>query len=180
MLCEKCQAELKPVFLNFEIDGIKCVAIYKYDDRIKSLLYQLKGCYDIELAPLFLERFKREYRIRFHDYIVIPAPSDDESNQLRGFNHVQEIFKTLNLKMVTAIKKRTKHKQSDMKKEERKQVYKYLMWDNYITLENKKILIVDDVCTTGSTIKAMISLAKEHHPKVIRVLVLSKVDEHTN
>lgn len=179
-LCEKCQSELKPHFNGFISDNIKCISIYKYDDKIKSLLYQLKGCYDIEIASIFLDRFKRELSLRFHGYVVIPVPSDKESNNARGFNHVQEIFKSLKLKMIPAIQKTMKHKQSDMKKEERKNVIKYFKWDNSFDINNKKILIVDDVYTTGSTINAIISLVKEHNPKTIRVLVLSKVEEHTN
>ena len=42
---------------------------------------------------------------------------------------------------------------------------------------NKKVLIVDDVCTTGSTIKAMIKLLNSKKPKQIKVLVLSHTKE---
>ena len=38
-----------------------------------------------------------------------------------------------------------------------------------------EILLVDDVFTTGSTMRACISLLQEKHPKRIHVLVLSKV-----
>ena len=36
-------------------------------------------------------------------------------------------------------------------------------------------LIVDDVFTTGSTMRAMIKLIKEHHPKKIQFLTMSIV-----
>lgn len=111
---------------------------------------------------------------------MIPVPSDQSSNEARGFNHVVEIFKSLNLVIVPAIIKKNKHKQSEMKREERKNVIKYLKWDNSYSIENKKILIVDDVYTTGSTIRAMITLVKQHNPKCIKVLVLSKVIEEYN
>ena len=37
-----------------------------------------------------------------------------------------------------------------------------------------KVLIVDDVYTSGSTINAMIKLVKKAHPKSIKILILSK------
>ena len=42
------------------------------------------------------------------------------------------------------------------------------------------MLIVDDVKTTGATIRAMIDLAKAHHAKKISVLVLAETKVNSN
>ena len=173
-LCNECQKKLIPKEIHFEVDGVKGISIYEYDENIKSLLFQLKGCFDIELAEVFLNRYKGLIKARYLDYVMIPAPSDDESDEERGFNHVIEIFKPTKLPIVRAIRKKQKHKQSDQDYRNRLEVKKYLCFNETINITNKKILIVDDVMTTGSTIRAMISLLKEHNPKKIAVVVMSK------
>ena len=66
-------------------------------------------------------------------------------------------------------------KQSDLNFEQRKHIIEALMFDETFDIRNKKILIVDDVFTTGSTMSAMIKLIKEHHPKKIQFLTMSIV-----
>ena len=48
-------------------------------------------------------------------------------------------------------------------------------FDETKKITNKPVLLVDDVCTTGSTLKACIRLLKQHGVKKIQVLVMSKV-----
>ena len=46
--------------------------------------------------------------------------------------------------------------------------------DKRFLKKGEKVLIVDDVMTTGSTLKAMVSLIQKGHPKCIKLLVMSK------
>lgn len=147
--------------------------MYDYDDLIQSTLYQFKGCFDIELSGVFLDYFRWYLHFKYLDYVIVPAPSSKENDSERGFNHVIEIFKHLRLKIEPCIYKTKNIKQSDLSAEERKNIKDILAIKN-VNLTNKKILIVDDVYTTGSTIKAMIELVKSKHPKTIKVLVMCK------
>lgn len=176
-LCFKCFERVVPTFKSFKIDGIKAIAIYEYDDELKSLIFQYKGCYDYELRECFLERYKNELRLRFFDYILFPIPSCKEDDQIRGFNHVYEAFKILNLKMDTRIVKTKKIKQSDRTAKERKNIGEFLSLIDKSSLKNKKILLVDDICTTGSTLRACIRLLEPLNPKRIEVLVLCKTKD---
>lgn len=173
-VCRRCYEEIRPKFINFEVKGYKGLSIYNYDNKIQALLYQLKGCFDIELANLFFGRFYRELSLRYRGYILVPAPSYKKDDEVREFNHVVEIFKNLKLPMRQLIIKTKKIKQASGNLGMRRQVGNYLELVEKPDLTNKKILIVDDVFTTGSTIRAMIELIEKLHPKTIRVLVLSK------
>ena len=104
---------------------------------------------------------------------MVPAPSFEENDKERGFNHVEEIFGCLNLKMCKCIHKIKKVKQADLTSDERKNINKVLKIDE-VDFTDKKILIVDDVFTTGSTVKTMIELLKSKNPKNIKVLLMSK------
>ena len=136
-------------------------------------MYQFKGCKDYELKDVFLEYYKYYLNHRFNGYIMIPAPSSKKSDKDRGFNHVEEMFKTLKLKMIKCIHKKGEIKQADLTTKEREKISKNLVIDD-VNLRGKKILLVDDVYTTGSTIKAMIKLVQEKGAKNIKVLLMSK------
>lgn len=176
-LCNKCFNKTNPILSDFKILGVNLFAIYPYDDFIKENLYQLKGCFDIELAPIFLSYYRNYLALKYAGYIIVPAPSSREADEKRGFNHVVEIFKSLPNKQYRCIRKIKDFKQSDLKLEERQKIQDLLAFCGNFDLKNKKILIVDDVFTTGSTIKAMINIIKKQNPKTIKVLVMSKVME---
>ena len=166
--------EIRAKFIKFDIDGIKALSIYDYDEKIQSLLYQFKGCFDIELRDVFLARYSRELRIKYYGYVVVPIPSYEEDDEIREFNHVVEIFKILNLQMLFLLKKTKRVKQATSGVKARRDISKYMELIDRPDLFNKKILLVDDVYTTGSTMKAAIDLVKQLHPKKIKVLVISK------
>ena len=110
---------------------------------------------------------------------MIPAPSYQKNDEERGFNHVEEIFSVLNLKMKKCIHKTKQVKQADLTTKEREQIGSVLEIDN-VDLSGKKILLVDDVYTTGSTIKAMINLVRQKGAKKIKVLLMSKTIDLEN
>lgn len=165
--------QLKPVVNDFDIDGIKGCHLYFYNEKIQEILYQFKGCKDYELNTVFLEYFNSFINQRFRGYIMVPAPSYEKSNEERGFNHVQEMFQNTKLKQLNIIHKTKQVKQADSTTEERQKIGNYLTIDD-LDLSDKKILIVDDVFTTGSTVRAMIKLLKEKGAKKIKVLVMAK------
>ena len=173
-LCSECQNKLVPYFKKFKIGSADGLAIYRYDDNIKSLLYQLKGCYDVELAPIFFNRFKNELRLVYEGFIVVPAPSFYDEDEAREFNHVVEMFKFLNLHIYHLVNKISKFKQAENTKRQRKTIIDHFACESLSEIYGKKVLIVDDVMTTGSTLKAMVSLLSKGQPKVLKILVMAK------
>ena len=176
-LCKTCYNKLIPHFRTFKVDKYDGLAFYDYDEEIRALLYQLKGCFDYELALTFLDRYIQEIRLKYFGYIIVPIPSYIKDDERRGFNHVQEIFKILNLKTVNAIIKTDHFKQADNDHEKRKEISKHLQLVDGVDLSNKKVLLVDDVYSTGSTMKASIKLIEKLHPKKIKVLVMAKTND---
>lgn len=173
ILCEQCFEKQNAKFIGFKIGVVRGVAIYEYTDFIKELIYKYKGCYDYELKDVFLYRYINYLRIMYRGYYIVPAPSFHLDDEKRGFNHVIEIYKALKLEMLPIIKKIEAHKQSDMSYKKRFNVKKVFVIDN-VNLKDKKILLVDDIFTTGSTLMSCIDLLKEKGAKKIEVLVIAK------
>lgn len=171
-ICYKCLNDLNPQFIEFEIDDIKAMAIYEYADVIKEKIFQFKGCGDYELKNVFIGPFVNELRYMYRDYEIVMAPSFKTED--KG-NHVKDIFECLKLPMHDIFYKTKKHKQSDQNYFGRLKVGEFIkIKDEIKTLEGKKILMVDDICTTGSTLKACINLLKNLNPVKIKVLVVAK------
>lgn len=179
LLCRKCYQKLIPKFIRFNVNNYKALSFYQYDEDIKSLLYQLKGCFDYELAGVFLDRYAKYYRLIFDGYIIVPIPSYLKDDEIREFNHVVEMFSFLKLPMERAIVKTEHFKQADHNYYQRKEIGKYMVLKENLNLKDKKVLLVDDVYTTGSTMKAAVKLIESLHPKDIKILVMSKTKDIT-
>ena len=175
-VCQRCFQEIKMHFFKFEVLGYSAISIYRYDEKIQSLLYQFKGCFDYELYDVFFGRILRELRLRYFGYVIIPVPSYKQEDEIREFNHVEEMFKPLKLPIRHLLIKTKKVKQATSSTEQRKEINKHIVLSEETDLSQYKILLVDDVYTTGSTMKACIRLIEKLHPKKIEVLVMSKTE----
>ena len=173
-VCNACQKLLEPKFINFKINQHKALALYEYSEFVKKQIYLFKGCSDYEMKDIFLNLFIKELKILFDDYKVIPIPSYKKDDEQRGFNHVLEVFKQMGLEVFQIVEKTEHFKQAEKKAKERQEIGKYLKLNSNNSLRKYKVLIVDDIYTTGATMKAAINLVEKLNPKEIRVLVLAK------
>lgn len=176
-ICPSCQKELEPRFISFKTNGHKGMAFYEYSEYIKKLIYLYKGCFDYEMKDVFLNLFIKEIKAYYKGYKIIPAPSFYKDDEIRGFNHVIEVFKSMGLKIYPIIEKTSHFKQAEKGSKERQQIKNHLILKSNKSLSKEKVLIVDDIYTTGSTIRAMINLIEKLNPKAIRVLVLAKTKD---
>ena len=174
ILCENCFQSLNAKFISFKIGSISALSIYEYEEVIKKLIYTYKGCYDYELKDVFLSRYINYLKILYMGYVIVPIPSSKVDDEKRGFNHVVEIFKSLGLPMYMVIEKNSREKQSSKNKKDRLNVESILITKNIESIKGKKVLIVDDIYTTGATMFKTIELVKQGKPKKIKVLVIAK------
>ena len=109
----------------------------------------------------------------YKGYTIVPAPSSKEDDDKRGFNHVERIFSHLDMSVSHLFRKEGNFKQADHNFKERKNIKNYIKL-NEEKIENKRYLLVDDIYTTGSTMKTMVSLLKSKGASNIKILVLCK------
>lgn len=179
-ICEECFNKFEPKFIHFKHGKINCLAIYQYDVTIKELLYKYKGCFDIEMSNVFLSRYLWFLKLKYRGYKIVPLPSYYLDDEARGFNHVKEIGRFFNLPLLDILEKTENVKQADQNVEGRKKIGKILKINNLELIENQKILVMDDVHTTGSSIEAAINLIQQGKPKKIQVFVIAKNELETH
>lgn len=172
-ICETCIRQFGFINKTIQFYHYPLHILYIYNDFFKALLYQYKGVYDYALKDVFLCLYKNELKERYKNYIVVVAPSSKEDNHRRGFAPMEEIAKTIFLHVFNGIYKLSKYKQSDYSFEERKKVKDKMSIMNKQMLKGKNVLILDDVLTSGSTLKTCLDLVLQCHPKKVELMVLS-------
>ena len=179
-ICPACQKALEPKFTHFKVEEYKAMAFYEYTELIKKLIFTYKGCFDYEMKDVFLDLFIKEIKAQYKGYIIIPIPSYVKDDELRGFNHVVEVCKQIGININPVIEKTSHFKQAENTAKQRQQIGKHLQLKATDKLHNKRVLIVDDIYTTGSTMKAAIKLVEQLQPKEIRILVLAKTKDKSS
>ena len=188
-LCKKCEKELKKYELNlYGIENInnyiEKLHVFKYEKMIRELIIQYKFNEKSYLYKTFCEFIIKNKKvfdfIKSYD-IIIPVPIHKTRIRKRGYNQSELIAKELAKKLnigynkKVLIKVRKNKPQSILNKKERKEntenVYKII---NKEKIYDKKILIFDDIYTTGATINACIKEIEKAKVKKIGVLTLAK------
>ena len=113
--------------------------------------------------------------------VIIPVPISRGRFKTRGYNQsyliAKDLSKNLKIELVNNCLFKTKNiiEQSKLNKEERLQniegVYKL---ENKKLLEGKKILLFDDIFTTGSTVNECSKVLLQAKPQNIGVLTIAK------
>ena len=172
IMCSKCYntMDFLPVKVNRIIynKNIYCAGIY--NKNLQKLIRGLKYHKQKELAK-YLAQFMYEYWQKIEDknnFQVVPVPIFEARKKQRKYNHMdlvaEEFCKlsgcTLNKDLIKRIKN-TKP-QYKLKKPEREQNLKNAFKVNKENFLPMKILLIDDICTTGSTFEAMIKEFEKH------------------
>ena len=174
IICNSCLKSLDPKLQKFKINDIEGLSLYNYNETLKKLIFLYKGNKDYELKDVFLSYYVTFLRYKFKGYEIIYVPSFKDKVIERGFDHVRSMYECLNLKENSKVIKLKNEKQSSKNYKERQKTDGLFKLENPELIKNKKILIVDDICTTGATLKEISKLIKNYHPKDVKILVVAK------
>lgn len=176
-ICPHCFLEMGAKQETYMVSGVKARSLYPYNEKIRSLLFQFKGCADIELASVFLSYQLPLLKLLYRGYTMVPAPSFSRRDEARGYNHVEEMFSSLGLPLFKCLHKTKDAKQADSSYAERQKIGECIVIEKGASLKGKKILFVDDLFTTGATAKACLALLQKQRPKKIQILTMGKTHE---
>ncbi|WP_045407616.1 phosphoribosyltransferase family protein [Streptococcus parauberis] len=136
-------------------------ALYKYNLAMKDYFSKYKFQGDYLLKSIFSKELKIYIEKNYEGYTNLVVPISQSRMETRGFNQVSSILADVNIPYIDILRKCEGKKQSEKTKHQR------LESENQFSLlhiENlpKKILIIDDIYTTGTTISQIRKLLHQH------------------
>lgn len=154
-LCNVCWSNIKFLNLNGDV-----VAIAEYNDILRKLIHIFKYQSPWMLKKLFINWFSLIYKqYILNADIIIPIPMHKYKLMRRGYNHAvvlaRGVAHTYKKPCIVNGLMRIKNisSQSLLTKESRKlNVLNSLCISSSKLIMNKKILLIDDVTTTGATL----------------------------
>jgi ComF family protein len=174
VLCGNCRKKLIKIDRAFNVEGLTVHTIYQYNDVIEKWMYQIKESKDETLGKCFLYGLSRKIEKAYRGYILVMVPSSIEKTQERGFHAVSKMFESVKLEKRDCFRK-DNIKQSKLNRTERQHILDSIHLIDSSIKTYQKILLVDDVCTTGSSLKACYQLLKTDENKV-DILVIAMND----
>lgn len=165
----------------------KLIHNFKYEPFIKELANPLSSLIIshfqyLENPPEFIKHFQLlDNKPDFSSFVLISVPLHKKRLKWRGFNQAEEIAKELAqcldipLLKNCLFKLRETPPQMELSGEEReKNIKNVFIAENKETVQDKKILLVDDVYTTGSTMEECARVLKEGGAKEVIGLTVAR------
>ena len=163
-ICEKCRP---PATEPTEFQP-GCYYLYRYQGNLKEILHEYKFKAQKKLVSQYLKPLlKSDF---FADYdLIIPVPSHWLRIFQRGFNHLRYVFNFLpNIRYGLVRRKKYTGYFYRLKRLEREKIIKgafQVLRPDHI--KDKKVLIVDDIYTTGTTFNELKQELLKYNPQSV-------------
>ena len=180
-ICKNCYNKLKKLEINNYYKDI--FFLYKYQGIIRNLILSYKFKDKSYLYKTFSKCMLKNKNLcnflKSYD-IIIPVPLHQKRKMERGYNQsaliAKQIAKNLRLRYYDILikTKNTKPQSSKNLKERKKSVVGIYKIKNSTLVKEKRVVIFDDIYTTGSTLKECKKVLLECGVKKVGLLTLAK------
>jgi ComF family protein len=173
--CERCLPKIISSYSSVKKIGepdAECYCVFTYDDIIGTAIkrgkYGGRPDYFRGFAKLMAEFYEKNIKSEV-DFIA-PVPLHKKREAARGFNQAvilsKELSKLIGITCATDLLKRVKYTvpQSSLPNSEQREenVKNAFCFNKKYEIISKKIMLADDIYTTGNTIKACSKILKEN------------------
>lgn len=150
-----------------------------YEGVLHTLLEKYKYEYQRDAAKSIAVLMESAYYGPLDNAVICPVPSAPARVRERGFDHTkllaEEISNLLELKSVNVLGRTTNKRQVGSTRDARlKQMKNEYTINKPQLIKDKNVIIIDDVLTTGSSIRAAAKLLKKSGAKSVRALIFAK------
>ncbi|MEY8349407.1 ComF family protein [Bacillus cereus] len=155
---------------------IKNRSVYVYNDWMKEVLAQFKFRGDAELLQIFRANFVAVFHECFSEcHAVIPIPLSKEREYERGFNQAELLASCLPCRMLqTSLSRKDTEKQSKKRRIERIRGMNPFCFQKEEMFAGQHILLIDDVYTTGITVRQVAACLYDAGAQTVSSLTLCR------
>lgn len=178
-ICSNCKKSINFIREPYQEE---IISYGYYGGVLKELILKFKYKNDFTAGDILAELLEEyiEEKFDYKEYIIAYIPLSKKSKKARGFNQCEYIARRIagNLEIEAVellIKVKETKEQKKLKKDERfENIRGAFGVKKGINIRNKKIILIDDVTTTGATLKEAGELLKKFDIGDIKLLTLAK------
>lgn len=190
-VCKKCSrplAKLAPEFVKGDLCN-DCVrweedprwegllqenkSLYVYNEFLKECLSLYKYRGDYLIAKAFSEKIRKTLKQLSFD-LLVPIPLSKERLYERGFNQSAALIEEAGFTAENVLRRIHGEKQSKKSRLERIHLQQVFQMADNINIEGKKIVLVDDIYTTGSTLRHAAKVLVENGARSVSSFTLAR------
>lgn len=152
---------------------LKNQSIYVYNEQLKEMLSQYKFRGDYILAKAFSHKIREQLRTIDYD-LLVPIPLSRKRQYDRGFNQSEALIREAGFEPTMLLQRTHGEKQSKKSRNERIHLQQVFQLKEEVSFLNKKIVLVDDIYTTGSTLRQAAKILKKGVAKEVSAVTLGR------
>lgn len=187
--CHVCGKVCKVGFIHKEcekytyLDGL--IYVLMYDDAVKRIIYDIKYGFNFDILSEIGEmmgKYLRLYKFS-EDAVLVSVPLHKRKLKYRGFNQAgilaKKIEKVSGFSYLPLLERvRDTDAQANLGREERENNLRDVFTcKNLYSVKHKKIIIIDDIYTTGVTMRECAKLLKKCGAEKVYGFVFAKSRE---
>lgn len=196
-ICERVSKKGRTCFLcrhKTKIDGVIAACSYKNKlirEAIEIFKYKFVKDVSIPLSALIIKILKtngelknwyQEILLHKEIFVIVPVPLHPRRLRWRGFNQAEllakELSKNLGIKIENKILIRSRYNTPQVEIKNRRQRIENIRdafgANNSLEIKDKKILLIDDVCTTAATLSECAKVLKKAGASEIWGIVVAR------
>ena len=158
-ICLDCSKMFKPADTIIEdttLDGL--TSLFTYNEAMRDYLHQFKFLQDVVLAGVFGNELRTVLKSKVN---VIPIPMHPKNKIARTFAHVEELLKSACISYDDVLEKVDEESMGEKSKQERLAMFPLFKLKPNVTIKKEEYILVDDIYTTGTTLRHAARLLKE-------------------
>ncbi len=193
LLCDKCHNSLEYIetcekcgktecMCDKELYYDKAYVLFRYDGIVRESIIALKKKNGINAAEFYADKLsERILKSKEKFDIIVPVPMAKSKKRMVGYNQAGVIADFISKKLGTPvvdalIKAENTVAQHTLSKEEREENVKGMFLPTDISLDGKRVLLCDDIITTGSTVIECSRILKEMGAEFVAVSLIATTD----